>query len=251
MLDLFQQAVNTDPNFALGHAWMAVTYRDMATIGSMPQAEAFEKAKEAAQKALSLDDSLAEAHAVLGLILFEHNWEFARAEKEYRRAMELAPDGLAGSILLLPYMVCTGRFDEALALQKRNAEANPLDPSTAAWIFYMARRFDEAIADATKFLDLNPNVWGIRAVRSNCYSMKEMWAEALTESEKVLSSFASVASDPNLLIALACNYARCGDRKKAEELIEALKKTGYIDQDPACQAVIYISLGEKDLAMAA
>jgi Tfp pilus assembly protein PilF len=249
MLDLLQQAVEIDPNFALGHAWMAFTYRDMASVGSMAQAEAFDKARESAQKALSLDESLAEAHAALGLIACEHDWDFATAEKEYRRATELAPGLSAGSIL--NYLVCTGRFDEALAIAKREAESNPLEPWTAAWILYQARRFDEAIVDANKFIELHPNNFGIRAIRSSCYALKKMCAEALAESEKILSGFASAALDPNILIGLACNYACCGDRKKAEELTDALKKTGYLDQDPAGLAVIYAQLGDKDLAITA
>jgi len=248
-LDLLQQAVEIDPNFALGYAWIAFTYRDMASVASMPQAEAFDKAREAAKKAVSLDETLAEAHSAMGLIAFEHDWDFGRAETEYRRATELAPG--RNIISLIHYLTVMGRFDEALALVKREAESNPLEPIYAAWILYMARRFDEAIDDATRFIQLNPEAWLVQAIRSVCYSFRKKCSEALAENKKILSGSASASSDPNLLFYLACSYASCGDRKKTDEMIEAIKKTGYLEQDPASLAVIYSQLGDKYMAIAA
>jgi len=249
-LDLFRQSVTIDPNFAPGHAWIAYTYRDMATLGMMPQGEAFAKAKESALKAIQLDESLTEAHDVLGLILFESEWDAAGAEIEYRRVMELGPLATGNApVSIFLYFTLTGRFDEALALQKRYAEMNPLEPVSMAWILYMAGRFDEAIADATQFLDLFPERWDVRGVRSNSYALKKMCLESLVDGEKILAGAPSVASNPNLLIGLACNCACCGKREKAEELIETLKKTGYVGEDPACLSVIYAQLGEKRLAL--
>lgn len=154
-LDLLRQAVEIDPDFALARALTAMVLQDMAFFGFYaPRSEAFQKARQSAQKAVSLDESLAEAHEALGSVKFNCDWDFDGFEKEYRRAIELAPGRSVGS--WATNLTLTGRFDEALALCKRHSESNPLYPADPTWTLLNARRFDEAIASAKKNLEINP-----------------------------------------------------------------------------------------------
>ena len=254
-LDLLQRSIQIDPDFALGYAWLARTYLTMGTSGLIPGDEAHKKAKEAAMKSISLNDSLPEAHTVLGMIKFNFEWDFEGAKKEYERAMTLGP--IAFRAAVIDYLTLVGRFDEALDLHKKVMEANPLYPDypNLLWIYFTARRFDEAIAAANKALELNLDVSYVRSLRSQCYAFKKMCAEALAETEKILkesvpprSTVDVLNANKETLMAMAINYAMCGERKKAEELIVLLKSIPNLG--PGYLGWIYPALGEKDLAIA-
>jgi len=180
-LELLEQAVEIDPDFALAHALTAMVLQDLAIYGFYtPRSEAFQKARESAKKAVSLDDSLAEAHEALGSVKFNLDWDFDGFEREYRKAMELTPGRTVGS--WATNLTLLAHFDEALALLKRMSESNPLYPAVPTWDLLMARRFDEAIASAKKSLEANPENWYARMFLSNGYAFKKMCAEALAES---------------------------------------------------------------------
>jgi serine/threonine protein kinase len=247
-VELLQQAIGIDPGFAPAHALAAMVLQDLAFFGFYtPRSEALLLARQSAEKAVLLDESLPEAHEALGSVKFNLDWNFDGFLKEYQRAMELAPGRTVGS--WVTNLALLGHFDEALDLLRRMSEANPLYPADPTWTLLMARRFDEVIAGAQKRLEVDPNDWYARMYLSIGYAFREMCAEAIVESEKVLSGMPGVESDANVLYQIAFNFAHCGNRKKAEELHEAFNKTGIANSDPTVLAWNHAQLGEKDLAL--
>jgi serine/threonine protein kinase len=247
-LELLQQALELDPDFAQAHALTALVLQDLALFGFYgPKSEAFQKARQAAEKAVQLDESLAEAHEALGSVKFNLDWDFDGFLREYRKAMELSPGRTVGS--WATNLTLLGHFDEALALLRRMSKANPLYPADPIWTLLMARRFDEVIAGAQKRLDVDPNEWYTRMYLSIGYAFKGMCAEALAESQKIVSGMPGFESNANVLYQIAFNFARCGNRKKAEELHDAFNRTGIANADPTVLAWNYAPLGERDLAL--
>jgi serine/threonine protein kinase len=247
-LELLEQAVEIDPDFALAHALTAMVLQDLAIFGFYtPRSEAYQKARESAQKAIALDESQPLAHEALGSVKFNCDWDFDGFLREYRRAIELGPGRRVGSGIT--NLTLIGHFDEALAMLKRQNESNPLYPGFPTWTLLMARRYDEAIASAKKSLEIDPENWYARMYLSNGYAFKKMCVEAIAESQKILSGMPKVESDANALYQIAFNFAHCGNREKAKELGQAFEKTGIANEDPAALAWIYAPLGERDLAL--
>jgi tetratricopeptide (TPR) repeat protein len=145
----------------------------------------------------------------------------------------------------------TGRSAEALALYERHNESNPLNPINEVWTLFYAGNYPAAIAAADMEIKIDPNAWFYRSIRSNCLALMNRCAEALSESDAILSDMPAVRSDASTLIQLGGNYALCGDRKKAREMLDALLKTDSSREDPSWLAWIYAPLGEKELALSA
>jgi serine/threonine protein kinase len=249
-IDLLQRSVEIDPQFAPGYAALSNVIGMLGASGHIPREEAIKRARDAAQKALSLDDSLADAHDALGNFKFNYEWDLPGAEKEYQRALDLGPTTITASIQ--GYLMLTGRLNEAIAILEKEFESNPLYPPYVALcttLFY-ARRYDESIAAGKKAIELNLAVNQARYNLLYTLAVKRMCAEAMAELKNFLSSLSSepaALSDPNILEMIGYVYAQCGGRKKAEEMIASIKQSPNFD--PASLSTIYASLGEKDLAI--
>ena len=126
-LEYFQQSIDKDPAYAAAYAQLANAYAALGTTGLdvLPPRETMPKAKAAALKALELDDTLAEAHTVLGLVRWAYDWDCA-AEKDLKRAIEVNPGYATAHLLYANYFCSLGRFDEAAAVGKRALELDPL-----------------------------------------------------------------------------------------------------------------------------
>ncbi|PYV63853.1 MAG: hypothetical protein DMG95_05705, partial [Acidobacteria bacterium] len=123
----FQQATEADRNYALAYVGLADAYRGLAVGGEMPSAEFFPRAKAAANKAIEIDNTLAEAHAILGHVIFWYDWDWNAAENQYKRALELDPNSADSLKFYAHLLSCTGRHSEALAKIKRAREIDPLN----------------------------------------------------------------------------------------------------------------------------
>jgi tetratricopeptide (TPR) repeat protein len=248
----FQQAIKLDPDFALAHARIAEAYGSMPAYPYLSPKEAFPQAKAAAQEALRLDPTLAEAHTFLAYSLVIYDWNWAEAERSFKRAIELDPNNAAahfryGQI----YLAAVGRHPEAIAEIKRSLNLEPLDinmGATLAWAYLVTGQKVEALDQARKTYDLDPSHPLGRWILSQAFSESGVYDEAKSISEDWLKS------DPTNQFALrdaGIAYARAGQRDKAEEMIgrfRDLAKTQYV---PACRiAAIYGALGEKDKALA-
>src|SRR5262249_27451215 len=149
-LDFYQQALTKDPNYALAYSGIADCYGTLGTLlGTLRPAEAFPRARAAAEKALALDGSLSEAHTSLAMCALFFDWDWLAAERGFRRALELNSDNVIAHHGYAYSLVAVGRLEEALREAQRAAELDPLSGASAVWpglVFYLSRRYDEAIA---------------------------------------------------------------------------------------------------------
>src|SRR5262249_34680784 len=157
-IEHFNRAIETDPAFAPAYSALADTYVVAGTYGAFPTGEALTRGKAAAAKALELDDSLASAHYALATAHTWYDWDWSGAEREFRRGLELNPNDALGRNWYGGYLSLLGRHDEAIAEHERAQRLDPLSLSVNAnWTraLYWARRYDEAIAQARRTLELD------------------------------------------------------------------------------------------------
>lgn len=249
-VEFYRQAVEKDPNYALAYSGLAETYAIFPLWSVASPKDSMPQAKAAALRALELDDSLAEAHAALGLYL--HYFEFDRsgAEKEMRRAIELNPNyATAHEWLAVDVLTALKRFDEAVAEIKRAEELDPLSSVTATnagYTLVFARRYDEAIAQLKRVLNLDPNYAYTLYTLGYALDGKGLHDEAVVEYRKSLA----LNDDPFAKALLARSLAKSGKRGEAMKLVEQLKSDSakrYIAN--YCLAIAYTALGEKEEAL--
>ncbi len=245
----FQQAIDKDPSYALAWAGLADCYALYSFYGARSPEEAFPKAKEAAAKALEIDDALAEAHASLAWIKTTYDWDWPGAEREFKRTIELNPNYATVHMWYAGgYLSAMGRLDEALAVIKRAEEMEPLSPiisSTVGVQLYDARQYDQAIEQLRRVIDTDANFPQAHLYLGWAYEQKGMFEEAIAEFEK--GSKLS-GGDPRMVGALGHAYAVSGRKDRAQNVIVDLKQQSrrrYVA--PFEIAVIYIGLGDKDL----
>src|SRR5439155_27119409 len=172
-----------DPNYALAYVGLANAYRSFALSGDMP-AEFFPKAKAAAQRAVEIDDRLAEAHAVLGFTIFWYDWNWKEAENQFKRALELDPNSADTHWFYAAFLSSTGRNSEALNEIKRARELDPLNLFIGAGegqVLIQAGRLDEALASLQKTIELERNFWLAHMFASDAYTERGMFTEAIAE----------------------------------------------------------------------
>jgi serine/threonine-protein kinase len=201
---------------------------------------------EAAQKAISLDDSLAEAHASLGWVLHRHMQDWTGAEKEYRRAIQLNPNYALAHQFYGVFRRGIGQDDLACGEFKLAHELDPVNPSTApgwARCLYEANRFDEAVHMMQGILEMNPNNAGSLWSLGEIYERKGMYSEALQQYRKG----AEVTKRNFIMVALmASAYAGWGKVAEAEKLHEELKRGG---EDKWISALYHARMGQKEQAI--
>ncbi len=246
----FQQATRLDPNFALAYVGISQSYSMMPSYSYLSPKEAFPQAKAAAQKALEIDPSLADAHGALATTFAAYDWNWVEAEREFKRAIELNPNVADihyryGLIYLIP----AGRTDEAIREIKRALELEPLSiamNANLAGAYMYARQNDLALEQARKTFDLEPGHITARVWLANVYESLGMYNEAIALSEESLKNN---MSDQYFLLYSGYAYAKSGRREKAEDAIKKLRdleKTEPVDSYDF--AVLYVGLGEKDKA---
>lgn len=242
----FQQAIELDPNYALAYAGLADAYRTMAFVGGMPEFR--QKAKEAAQKAVEVDDTLAEGHAILGSILFWHDYNWSAAEVQFARGLELNPNSADNRFAYAHLLSNLGRHTEALAEAKRARELDPLNlriVGLEALFLTHAGRTDEALVICEKVLEMEPNFWGAYNGKAMIYIEKSMFAEAGVAARK-----AKELSRGNTLAAALEGYAlaKSGRPADARAVIEELQKSRYVQ--PYTIALVHNGLDDRDEALA-
>ena len=188
--EYFQQAIDKDPGYALAWAGLADCFGLYGAFEVLPPRDAAPKAKEAAGKALAIDDTLAEPHAALGLVKATYDWDWSEAEREFKRAIELSPNYPNAHYNYGGRLVATGRLDEAIAESKRAQEADPLSliaGAVAGRNFYFARRYGQAIEQLRKTLEMDPNFLRAHWFLARAYEQAARHQEALAECKKALS----------------------------------------------------------------
>src|SRR5207244_3975135 len=156
-ISYFQQAIDLDPSYALAYVGLADAYRSLALAGGMSPTEFLPKAKAAAQKAIEIDDTLADAHAEFGFIIFWYDWDWNAAENQYKRALELNPNDADTHLFYAHLLSNTGQHAEGLAEARRARELEPLNLRTSALegqFLIHAGRTDEALASLQRVIAL-------------------------------------------------------------------------------------------------
>lgn len=243
-----EQAVQIDPEFALGHAGLSDAY--LLLSGFRTESEMIPRARAAALRALELDSALGEAHAALGLIAMNYDWDWPGAEREFQTAIRLSPQYSTAHHWYGEYLVYMGRFDEALSEIERAAELDPLSLIIGAdtgKILIMARRYDEAIASLRRTLDLDPSYPLARAFLAVALSAVGGHAEAIRALQ------VPGQEDDFLFLTFAASiHERAGDQKAAKaavaRLLELSKQT-YVS--PFLLAYAHIGVGDFDAAFEA
>jgi tetratricopeptide (TPR) repeat protein len=249
--DYFQQAIDRDPNYAPAYAGPADAYQRLSGWNVLAPKEGFPRAREAALKALELDEGLAEAHTALGVVRHLFEWDFAGAEREYRRAVELNPGYADARQMYGLYLSSVGRFDEALAEMKRAQELDPLSLEKVAGtgdILYQQRRYDEAAEQYRRALEMDPNSGFAHWALGNVYVNQGMYEEAVAEYKVAIPLS---GDSPDELASLGYAYALSGRRREAQAVLDELKERSrrrYIS--PTVIAFLHAGLGETDEAFA-
>lgn len=248
-IEYFQQAIEVDSDYALAYAGLADCYNMLVVYGVSKPQEAFPKAKEAALKALKIDDSLAEAHTSLAFVKHRWEWEWADAEREFRLAIQYKPGYAPAHQWFSSYLVAVGRFDEAIAEAKRAQELGPLSLISnlhLGWVLYLAGRYDEAIEHSKKLIEIDSNFFPAYRYLGLAYEQKGMYREAISEFEKGVKLSAS----PLLIAHLGHAYAASGNKAEARRILAELEQQKQKYVSPYRVAAIYAELGEKDEAFA-
>jgi eukaryotic-like serine/threonine-protein kinase len=248
-VEYFQQAIDKDPDYALAYAGLADCYAVYTSYQVEAPRESGTKARTAAIQAVKIDETLAEPHASLGMTLMQYDWDWAGAEREFQRSIELDPKYPTAHIWYGIYLGSTGRAEQAVASHRRAQQLDPLSliiNTGAGWELYFARRHQEAIEQIRKTLEMDPTFARGHWFLGLAYEQEAMYREAIAEFQK---AFDLSEGSPSMLGTLGHAYALSGNREKARQALahlQELSKRRYVP--PFDPAVIYAGLGDKERA---
>jgi tetratricopeptide (TPR) repeat protein len=209
------------------------------------------KAREAARKALGIDDTLAEAHTTLARVLTVYDWDWSGPEKEFKRAIELDPRSAEAHQWYGGYLEAMGQLDESLAEKKRAQELEPLSLIMNFELgegLYRARKYDQAIEQFQKGLELDPSFPSFYVFLPAAYEQKGMYDDAIAKFQKAIPLTRGHAKSL-VLAGLGHVYAVSGKRVEARKELNELERLARQEYVPAVAiALIYAGLGEKDQA---
>ena len=243
----FRRAIATDPTYAPAYSGLAESQIVLASYGISAEASVLEAGSEA-KKALAIDETLAQPHAILALIAQNHDWNWDQAEHEYRLAIASDPNYATAHHWYGLGLAVRGKFEDSF----REIEiAQHLDPFSVAIRsqlgenLYFARRYDEALNKLSEALEMEPNFAPARAVRGLVYEQKGMWKEALSD----LETARQLDNSPRTVSFLAEAYALAGNKERGRELLGELQnraKHEYVSS--LYPALIFAGLGDRDEA---
>ncbi len=248
-LAYFEQAAEKDPHYALAYAGMADSCVLIPIYAAGTPQDYLPRARAGAQKAVELDDTLAEAHTSLAYVFF-YDFENAQSVKEFERAISLNPNyAMAHLWYGLGPLSAMGEFDRAIAEEKRALELDPVSPIINAdlgTVYTLARRYDEAIAQLRDTVEMNPQFYGGHRCLGWALELKGATGEAIAEYHKAFE----LSDDPMMLAMLAHAEASIGKQNQARQILGQLTEEAKARYVPAYAfAVIYLALGEKDHAL--
>jgi len=243
-----RQAVQIDPNYAAAYGLLAVSYWDSGvwSLGDLPYKEALQKSRAAATKALEIDDTLAEGHYMLGTVLYLDDWDWAGAEREFKRAIELNPSSGDAHGQYAWYLMAIQRRDESLREAKRALELDPVSGTTnytVSQMYYLARQYDQSLEIARKWIEIDPSSptahWGL----FRAYEVKGTYDEAIAAWQKSTTLRGEKAED---IAAVGHAYEVGGIRGFWKWWLHRELTAQQVDLREVARA--YAQLGEKDKA---
>jgi len=251
-IEYFNRAIEADPNYAIAYVGLADAYLVLGGFGiaTLAPKEAYPKAREAAERALELDETLAEAHASLGYCLANYDWNWSRAEREFRRALELKPgDPVAHHWYGFLYLASMGRLDQAIDELRQALELDPLSLSIGSNIgllLYLARRYDDALDQFQRNLEMDRTFVYTHFQLALTYEQCGRYDEAISALQKAIA-LSGTSTLPRALLARV--YALAGRKKEASALLDELSESStqtYVS--PYRVAAVHAALGNKDRA---
>jgi serine/threonine protein kinase/Flp pilus assembly protein TadD len=244
-IDYFQQAINKDPNYALAYAGIAEAYFEVSSQYISPL-EAMPKLKAAASKALSLDDSLAEAHTIMGMADAVYDYDYAAAEQEFKRGKQLNPGSPFVHEWYAYYLTGMGRNDEALAELKRAQALDPLSDTVNIVYglnFCFSNEYDRAIEKGRQMIQADPNMWFGHFYAGWGLAREKKYDEAIKE----LSEAMRLGASPYAQGYLGYAYALSRQADKARDVVRQMETQAKQDYVPLYQiALVYVGLGDRE-----
>jgi serine/threonine protein kinase/tetratricopeptide (TPR) repeat protein len=246
--DSFEQAIVHDPSYALAYAGLAVFYYGLGALGIRRMTEMAPLAKSTAEKALVIDQTLSEAHSVLGLLAGAVEYDWQLAERHFQAAMAINPvPPLVRVRYALYFLTPLRRFKEAETQYRLALETDPLSMMVhfgLAFVFYCEQKYDDAFEHAARAVDLHPDYWLVHFALGSALSQKGLLQLSIASLEL------TVQLSPSFTLAagfLAAAYARSGEREQAEKLMEQAKErssTHFVS--PVCFAIYHAAIGQAD-----
>jgi serine/threonine protein kinase/Flp pilus assembly protein TadD len=248
-IDYFNQAIDKDRGYAQAYAGLALTYVLLPQYSAGKPEEVMPKGKAAARKALELDDTLAEAHTALAMILFTYERNTPESDLEFQRAIELNPNyATAHQWYAGANLVATSRFEQAIAEGRRAVEVDPLSLIAnveLSAVYGYARQNDLAIAQLNKIIEMDPNWYLAHMVLCQTYSYKGQHSQAIAECERARG----LNDDPAVLSYLSRAYSLSGKRDEAMKVLAQMHEVAKQRYVPAYGfGVAYAALGDKEQA---
>ncbi len=256
----FQAAEQKDPNYALAYSGLADSYALLCDIGVVAPITEMPHAKAAAQKAVDIDPTLAEGYTSRGFIKLAYDWDWLGAEADLRRGLELNPKYPTAHQWYASYLVQMGKFDLAKKEIEQAQQLDPLSPiisSNAGLYSYFEHRYDDAIVQYQKTLEIDPTFWVAHHYLGLAYAKKGMHDQAISELRNSLYSpgtgplkEGAVENDPEIAASLGYAYGLAGRRADAEAILNrlrALSQRRYVSG--LYFAIVYTGLGNKDRAI--
>jgi tetratricopeptide (TPR) repeat protein len=248
-IEYFNQAITTDPKYALVYVGLADSYLLLSNYGAAAPKDSIPQAKDAVKRALELDANSGEAHASAG-ILSDNDFQFEHGITEFERAIQLSPNyATAHHWFGDGPLMALGRFDRGLAEGRRAVELDPLsliNNADLGWIYINARRYDEAIAQLRKTIEIDPRFYLARYYLGEALQLNGQLTEAIAEYRSAVE----LNDDPLALAFLGQAYARAGQREEAQKIRARLTeaaKSRYVSQYSF--ALVLIGLGDKEGAI--
>jgi TolB-like protein/Tfp pilus assembly protein PilF len=251
-IDYYKRAIARDPAFAKAYAAMAFAYDLLAEFGYLPPEEAFPKVKKAAQRALEIDATTAEAYAMLAMAAGYYDYDWSRADEDYHRALELNPNSaVTHDVYGIAYLSAMGRHEQAIAHLMRAKELDPLTAyirSDVGWSYVLARRYDEAIAECRQALDVDPNFYSTHWCLGIAFWQKGLFDDAMAAYERAVDL---EPGDMRLKADLAIVYGAAGEKGRAQQILEELEEKARREYVPSIAlAWGHMAVGDLDSTFA-
>jgi TolB-like protein/Tfp pilus assembly protein PilF len=251
-IEYFEKAIELDPEFAQAFVGLAYCYKELAHLERIPPEEGYGRAAEALATAIELDDSLGEAHSILGSVKAIKDWDMEGAEPHLKRGLELDPQSAETHNQYAQYLTWNGRFDEGIELIDRALALDPLDPFLNMFggvMCFYARRHDESIARMKGLLELDPdNVWAHMYLSHN-YALLGKVQEGLVHADRV-ETISQSTGDRTFLAYLGSDYPGLGKPERTREILGVTLDL-YEEKtiDAVTVAVLYGVLGLHEEAL--
>jgi DNA-binding winged helix-turn-helix (wHTH) protein/TolB-like protein/Flp pilus assembly protein TadD len=249
-IEYLQQATTKDPQYARAYAGLADSYVLLASYGVESPQKAYPPARGAALNALRLDNSLAEAHASLGMIAFYYGWNWSESEQEFQQALALNSNDVGAETWYGLDLAAMGRVEEAVDLVQRAKEIDPLSPEinvVLGHLYYSSRQYEKAINVYRNVIQLNPNFARAHMRLGMTYMAQHALGDSIHEYKEAKRL---AGADPYVDGLLGCAEALSGNTAAAYELLKELTLRSRDQYIPAFSiAMVYVGLGERDRAL--